>query len=196
MEPMKNGGRETKKILVAVTGASGMLYLQSFLRVIEGLELVVHGICSEAGAKVLGMEKGLVPRDLPTITTWFDCRDFAAPSASGSSGYDAMLVLPCSMGTLGAIAAGMSANLIQRSADVILKERKRLVLVVRETPLNRTHLKNMLTAHDAGATICPPMPGFYLHPSTLEEAADTFSWRLADQVGIEVPGRRRWGAEE
>jgi len=185
-----------KKILVAVTGASGMLYLQSFLRKIENLEVVVHGICSEAGAKVLGMEKGLIPQELPAVSAWFDCRDFAAPPASGSSGYDAMLILPCSMGTLAAIAAGMSANLIQRSADVMLKERKDLVLVVRETPFNRTHLKNMLTAHDAGAVICPPMPAFYLQPASLEEAADTFSWRLADQVGIEVPGRRRWGTEE
>jgi len=188
--------RVPKKILVAVTGASGMLYLQSFLRIIQDLDLVVHGICSEAGAKVLGMEKGLIPQELPAVTTWFDCRDFAAPPASGSSGYDAMLVVPCSMGTLAAIAAGMSVNLIQRSADVMLKERKDLVLVVRETPLNRTHLKNMLAAHEAGAVICPPLPGFYLQPASLEEAADTFSWRLADQVGIAVPGRRRWGGEE
>ncbi len=188
--------RVPRKILVAVTGASGMLYLQSFLRMIQELDLVVHGICSEAGVKVLGMEQGLIPQELPAVTTWFDCRDFAAPPASGSSGYDAMLVVPCSMGTLAAIAAGMSANLIQRSADVMLKERKDLVLVVRETPLNRTHLKNMLAAHEAGAVICPPLPGFYLQPASLEEAADTFSWRLADQVGIEVPGRQRWGGDE
>lgn len=185
-----------KKILVAVTGASGMLYLHSFLRLIQGLDLVVHGICSEAGAKVLGMERGVIPQELPAVTSWFDCRDFGASPASGSSGYDAMLVLPCSMGTLAAIAAGMSANLIHRSVDVMLKERKDVVLVVRETPLNRTHLKNMLAAHDAGAVICPPLPGFYLRPATLEEAADIFSWRLADQVGIEIPGRRRWSSEE
>ncbi|MBW6520900.1 MAG: UbiX family flavin prenyltransferase [Desulfoarculaceae bacterium] len=186
----------SKKILVAVTGASGMLYLQSFLRAIQDLDLVVHGICSEAGHKVLGLEKGLIPQELPAVTTWFNCRDFAAPPASGSSGYDAMLVLPCSMGTLAAIAAGISANLIQRCADVMLKERKDLVLVVRETPLNRTHLKNMLAAHDAGAIICPPMPGYYLQPASLEEAADTFSWRLADQIGLDIPGRRRWDAGE
>ncbi|MFH2123697.1 MAG: UbiX family flavin prenyltransferase [Pseudomonadota bacterium] len=191
------GSRQVaKKILVAVTGASGMLYLQSFLTAITDLDLVVHGICSEAGQKVLGLEKGLSPEDLPAVTTWFDCRDFAAPPASGSSGYDAMLILPCSMGTLAAIAAGISANLIQRCADVMLKERRDLVLVVRETPFNRTHLKNMLAAHDAGAIICPPMPGYYLQPASLEEAADTFSWRLADQVGIDIPGRRRWGIEE
>ena len=184
-----------KKILVAVTGASGSLYLQSFLRVIEGLDVTVHGICSEAGAKVLELEKGITPQELPTVTTWFNHRDFAAPPASGSSGYDAMLVLPCSMGTLAAIASGISGNLIQRSADVMLKERKNLVLVVRETPLNRTHLTNMLAAHDAGAIICPPLPGFYLQPTTLGEAADSFSWRLADQIGLDIPGRRRWGDE-
>lgn len=184
-----------KKILVAVTGASGMLYLQSFLRAIQDLDLVVHGVCSDAGRKVLGLEKGIIPQELPAVSVWFDCRDFAAPPASGSSGYDAMLVLPCSMGTLAAIAAGISGNLIQRCADVMLKERKELVLVVRETPLNRTHLKNMLAAHDAGAVICPPMPGFYLQPATLEEAADSFSWRLADQIGLDIPGRRRWGGE-
>ncbi|MBA3008378.1 MAG: UbiX family flavin prenyltransferase [Proteobacteria bacterium] len=191
------GNRQVpKKILVAVTGASGMLYLQSFLTAIADLDLVVHGICSEAGQKVLGLEKGISPQDLPTVSAWFDCRDFAAPPASGSSGYDAMLVLPCSMGTLAAIAAGISANLIQRCADVMLKERKDLVLVVRETPFNRTHLKNMLAVHDAGAIICPPMPGYYLQPASLEEAADTFSWRLADQIGLDIPGRRRWGTEE
>jgi 4-hydroxy-3-polyprenylbenzoate decarboxylase len=188
--------REPKKILVAVTGASGMLYLQSFLRVIDGCGVTVHGICSEAGAKVLGLEKGLAPQELPAVTSWFDHRDFAASPASGSSGYDAMLILPCSMGTLAAIAAGISGNLIQRSADVMLKEHKTLALVVRETPFNRTHLTNMLTAHDAGAIICPPLPGFYLQPATLEEAADSFSWRLADQIGLDIPGRRRWGAEE
>jgi 4-hydroxy-3-polyprenylbenzoate decarboxylase len=182
-----------EKILVAVTGASGMLYLQSFLRVIDGCDVTVHGICSEAGAKVLGLEKGLAPQELPAVTSWFDHRDFAAPPASGSSGYEAMLILPCSMGTLAAIASGISGNLIHRSADVMLKERRDLVLVVRETPFNRTHLTNMLAAHDAGAIICPPLPGFYLQPATLEEAADSFSWRLADQIGLDIPGRRRWG---
>lgn len=192
---MKNG-KKPKKILVGITGASGMLYLQSFLKVIGGLDLVVHGICSDAGAKVLGLEKGVMPAELPAVSLWFDCRDFAAPPASGSSGYDAMVILPCSMGTLAAIAAGISGNLIQRAADVMLKERRDLVLVVRETPFNRTHLKNMLAAHEAGAVICPPLPGFYLQPSTLEEAAETFSWRLADQIGLEIPGRRRWATEE
>jgi len=94
---------------------------------------------------------------------------------------------------LAAIAGGQSRNLIHRAADVMLKERRPLLLAMRDTPLNRIHLKNMLRAHDAGATICPTLPGFYLCPETLEEAADTFSWRLADMLGIDIANRVRWG---
>jgi flavin prenyltransferase len=96
------------------------------------------------------------------------------------------------MGSLAAIAGGLSINLIHRAADVMLKERRPLVLAVRETPLNRTHLNNMLAAHDAGAVICPPLPSYYLRPTTLAEAAQTYSWRLADQLGLAIPGRKRW----
>jgi len=103
-----------------------------------------------------------------------------------------MIVLPCSMGTLAAIANGMSSTLVHRAADVMLKEQKKLLLVARETPLNRTHLKNMLAAHDAGATICPPHPSYYLRPESIEEAARTFSWRLGDQIGLTMKGRKRW----
>ena len=182
-----------KKLLVAVTGASGMLYLRSFLQVISGQEIVVHGICSPSGRKVLQMEQQMAPEGLPMVIRWFDHGDFAAAPASGSSDYSAMVVLPCSMGSLAAIAAGLSINLIHRAADVMLKERRKLVLAVRETPFNRTHLQNMLQAHDAGAVICPPMPGFYMNPTTLDEAAATYSWRLADQLGIEIADRKRWG---
>ncbi len=185
-----------KKILVAVTGASAMLYLQSFLEMLTGVDLIVHGICSDAGEKVLEIEHNCGSRELPAVNRWFDCRDFAAPPASGSAGYDAMIIIPCSMGTLAALASGMTSNLIHRSADVMLKEGKKLILVTRETPLNRTHLKNMLAAHDSGATICPPHPGFYLQPETLMDAATTFSWRLADQLGLKIKDRKRWGEEK
>ena len=183
---------QTKKIVVAVTGASAMLFLRSFVEVLAQEDVEVHGICSDAGEKVLQLELGMGSKELPGVSRWFDCKDFAAPPASGSSGYDAMVVLPCSMGTLGAIAAGISSTLVHRAADVILKEQKKLLLVTRETPLNRTHLKNMLDVHDAGATICPPHPGLYLKPSSLEEAATTFAWRLCDQLGIDVKERKRW----
>lgn len=181
-----------KKILLAVTGASGMLYLRSFLQEIDGAGIEIHGICSPSGRKVLRMEQQIGPEDLPGVSRWFDHGDFAAAPASGSSDYAAMVVLPCSMGSLAAIAAGLSINLIHRAADVMLKERRKLVLAVRETPFNRTHLQNMLQAHDAGAVICPPMPSFYLQPASLEEAAATYAWRLADQLDIVVPGRKRW----
>ncbi len=183
---------QTQKILIAVTGASAMVFLQSFLELLQNEDIIVHGICSDSGAKVLELESGLSYTDLPTVSKWFDAKNFAAPPASGSSGYDAMIVLPCSMGTLAAIANGMSATLVHRAADVMLKEQKKLLLVARETPLNRTHLKNMLAAHDAGATICPPHPSYYLRPESIEEAARTFSWRLGDQIGLEMKGRKRW----
>ncbi len=182
-----------RRILVALTGASGMLYLRAFLDECarqQGLE--VHGICSQAGRQVLLMEQGLAPEDLPAVSRWFAIDDFAAAPASGSSDYQAMVVLPCSMGSLAAIAGGLSINLIHRSADVILKERRTLVLAVRETPLNRTHLTNMLAAHDAGAVICPPMPGFYFKPADLAESARFYAWRVMDLLGLEVADRQRW----
>ena len=184
-------------IIVAVTGASGMLYLKALLQQCEKQdELVIHGICSESGRDVLRMEQGIEPEALPAVSRWFGIDDFAAPPASGSSVYRGMVVLPCSMGTLAAIANGLSINLIHRSADVILKERKKLILGVRETPLNRTHLQNMLKAHDTGAVICPPMPSFYFKPRSLEEAALSYAWRVMDQLGLEPEGRKRWGEHE
>ncbi len=104
-----------------------------------------------------------------------------------------MVILPCTMGTLAAVAGGLSLNLIHRSADVMLKERKKLILAVRETPLNRTHLQNMLQVHDAGGIIGPPMPGYYLQPKSLAEAAQTYSWKVADLLGLTISERKRWG---
>jgi len=189
-------GVTSPKYLVAITGASGMLFLRPFLKLLGEQNITVHGICSEAGKDVLYFEEGIQPESLPVVSQWFDLKNFSAPPASGSSGYTGMIVLPCSMGTLAAIASGLSINLIHRAADVLLKERKKLILAVRETPFNRTHMQNMLQAHDAGAIICPPMPGFYLKPNSLSEAAETFAWRLADQLGIEVHSRRTWGNSE
>lgn len=181
------------KILTAVTGASGMIFLQAFLSLCRKQQgLTVHGICSESGSDVGRMELGIDIQELAGVAHWFDIDDFAAAPASGSSDYEAMVVLPCSMGTLGAIASGLSMNLIHRAADVMLKERKPLVLSVRETPFNRTHLQNMLSAHDAGAVICPPMPSYYFKPANLDEAALSYGWRVMDQIGINVADRKRW----
>jgi len=192
---MKAENDNTMKLLVGITGATGMLYVRLFLEMLADVDVIVHGICSDSGRKVLAMEEQLTPDDLGAVATWFDYQNMAAPPASGSSDYDAMVVLPCTMGSLGAIASGLTINLIHRAADVMLKEKRPLVLAVRETPFNRTHLQNMLVAHDAGAVICPPMPSFYLRPQTMEEAARSYCWRLADQLGITIPGRKRWSDE-
>jgi flavin prenyltransferase len=191
--PKMNEHPSPPKLLLAITGATGMLYVRSFLEELAAIQPIVHGICSTAGRQVLRMELAMRPEDLPLVSHWYREDEFAAAPASGSSDFHAMIVLPCTMGTLAAIAGGLSINLIHRAADVMLKERRRLVLAVRETPLNRTHLTNMLAVHDAGGVICPPMPSFYLMPQTLEEAAKTFAWRLADQLGLELPQRLRWG---
>ncbi|NOQ47094.1 MAG: UbiX family flavin prenyltransferase [Desulfobulbaceae bacterium] len=181
---------EPKRVILAITGATGMLYVTELLSLLTHHGVEVHGIISDAGRKVLSLEQGLEHEKLPGISRWFNIADFTAPVASGSSRYDAMIVLPCTVGTLGAIAGGISGNLIHRAADVTLKERRPLLLAVRETPLNRTHLNNMLTAHDAGAVICPPIPSFYTHPADLQEMARNFAGRLCDQIGIHVDVKR------
>ncbi len=188
----KHHGKQ--KILFGITGASGMLFVKPFLQLIHACpeNHVIHGVISESGVGVLQHELGLEPQELLEVSKWFSVNDFSAAPASGSSGYTAMVILPCTMGTLGAIAGGLSQNLLHRAADVILKERKKLILAVRETPFNGNHLRNMLRVHEAGGVIMPPMPGFYLKPKTLDEAAMTFCWRIADQLGITINERKRW----
>jgi 4-hydroxy-3-polyprenylbenzoate decarboxylase len=183
-----------EQIILAVTGATGMLYVPVLLKMLQQNSVEVHAIISDAGRQVLRLELDMDPAGLPGVARWFDLNDFTAPAASGSSLYDAMLVLPCTMGTLGAIAGGYCGNLIHRAADVTLKERRPLLLACRETPLNRTHLKNMLTLTDAGAVIFPPMPSFYHRPETLEDMAAHFAGRLCDHLGIQASGMKRWGS--
>ncbi|MDP2756691.1 MAG: UbiX family flavin prenyltransferase [Desulfurivibrionaceae bacterium] len=182
-----------KKIVLAITGATGAVYALEFLKICQGIEVEVHGLLSEAGAQVLGLELGMSRTDLdPYVAEWHDVHDFAAPMSSGSTDFSGMAVLPCTMGSLAAIANGVCGNLIHRAADVMLKERHPLVLAVRETPLNRTHLTNMLKAHEAGAIICPPMPALYHRPQSIEEMARLFAGRVAGLLGIEVEGLPRW----
>lgn len=181
-----------KRIILAITGASGSLYAVEFLRIMNELGCEVHGLISAAGRQVLHIELGLTPEQLPPCQ-WFASDDFTAPMASGSSLYDGMAVLPCTMGTLAAIANGNSNNLLHRAADVTLKERRPLVLAVRETPFNRVHLENMLRADQAGAIICPAMPAFYHQPLTITDLARDFAARVASLLGVRVPTMRRWG---
>jgi 4-hydroxy-3-polyprenylbenzoate decarboxylase len=185
---------KSKKVILAITGASGALLALEFLKLMQANGIEVHGMISDAGQKVLELEEGKTWDDIKGLaTTWYDVHDFTAPMASGSARFAAMVVLPCSMGTLAAIANGFSGNLIHRAADVTLKERRPLLLAVRETPFNRTHLQNMLRVHDAGATICPPLPSFYHKPESLAAMARIFGGRLADLLGIDIEGQPRWG---
>jgi 4-hydroxy-3-polyprenylbenzoate decarboxylase len=182
-----------KKIILAITGASGSLYAVQFLKIMLQAEAEIHAVISDAGRLVLKHELGLIPEDLDKyVHEWYTKDDFAAPMSSGSSRFDAMVVLPCTMGTLGAIANGVVKNLVHRAADVMLKERKPLLLAVRETPFNRIHLENMLKVHDAGGVVCPPMPSFYHHPENLEQMATFFAGRLADMLGFDMKELKRW----
>ena len=183
-----------RRILLGITGATGMLYVPALLELLADQAIEIHGIVSEAGNKVLQLELGLAKEQLPVVSQWFAPDNFSAPPASGSTPYEAMVVLPCTMGSLAAIAAGYCGNLIHRCADVTLKERRRLVLAVRETPLNRTHLTNMLAVHDAGAIICPPMPAFYSKPVSFEAMARNYAARLCDLLDIPVKPKavQRW----
>ncbi|MEN8136033.1 MAG: UbiX family flavin prenyltransferase [Thermodesulfobacteriota bacterium] len=183
-----------KKVILAITGASGSLLAIEFLKLMDANEIEVHAMISDAGRKVLELEEEKTWGDIKDLaTTWHDVHDFTAPMASGSARFAAMVVLPCSMGTLAAIANGFSGNLIHRAADVTLKERRPLLVAVRETPFNRTHLQNMLNLHDAGATICPPMPAFYHKLGSFQEMARVFAGRLADLLDIEIEDQPRWG---
>jgi len=182
-----------KKIILAITGASGSIYALEFLKLLQDTDVEMHGIISKAGRVVLQHELKLTPDDLGDyVKHWHGLDDFTAPMSSGSSRFDAMVVLPCTMGSLGAIANGLSGNLIHRAADVILKEKRPLLLAVRETPFNRIHLQNMLRAQEAGAIICPPMPSFYHHPEDLTEMASFFANRIGDLIGLEMPNQKRW----
>lgn len=183
----------TKKIILAITGASGTIFALEFMKLMQETGVEIHAMISDAGRQVMKLEEGLELNEIEHLATqWYDVHDFTAPMASGSAKFEAMVVLPCTMGTLASIAHGISGNLIHRAADVTLKERRPLLLAVRESPFNRTHLQNMQQAHDAGATICPPMPVLYHKLSSFQEMARVFGGRLADLLGIEVAGLPRW----
>lgn len=185
------------KIAVAVTGASGSIYAKLLLQKLSGLrgqvaELSV--VITENAKLVWQTELGDDSHEAVEARR-FTTKDFTAPFASGSARYDALIIIPCSMGTLGRIAAGISNDLISRAADVMLKERKKLICVVRETPYNLVHIRNMETVTLAGGIICPASPSFYSRPQTIEEAAATVADRVIDLAGLSSSSFR-WGNEK
>lgn len=181
------------KLLVAITGASGALYAQRLLDNLDPREHELHVILSRYAPVVLAQELAGDLR-LPAGAKMHNLKSMHAPFASGSNPPDAMVVIPCSLGTLGRIAHGVSDDLLLRAADVTLKERKRLILVPRETPLSLVHLKNMELLLLAGATILPANPSFYNRPQTVEQVVDTVVARVLDHLGLNQQLMPKWGA--
>ena len=182
------------KILVAITGASGALYAQRLLDNLLPAQNRVDVVLSRYAAAVLATELPGGLR-LPAGATLHNRKSMNAPFASGSNAPDAMVIIPCTMGTLGRIAHGYSEDVMLRAADVVLKEKKKLVLVPRETPLNLVHVKNFELLLLAGATILPANPSFYTRPQTVEQVVDTVVARVLDHLGVPHALASRWGEE-
>ncbi len=185
-----------KKIVVAITGASGAIYakllldkLKQMLQQVEAVGVIMSDNARQVWQVELGDDNY---NNYPF--TFYSKFDFNAPFASGSAKYDTMIAIPCSMGMLGRIAAGVSDDLATRAADVILKERRKLILVARDTPLNLIQLRNMVTVTEAGGIICPAVPSFYSNPKTIEDAAMTVVSRVLDLAGLENESYR-WGED-
>jgi flavin prenyltransferase len=190
-----------------MTGASGSLYATRFLaraaRVFDPLYLTMSGPATRVLHEELGLEvrlEGFRPEQLlPGVPEasrirYYHKTDYDAPFASGSAAPDAMVIVPCSMGTLGRIVAGTSDDLVHRAADVMLKERRKLILVVRETPYSLVHARNILAATEAGAVVMPASPGLYHRPQTVDEMIDFVVFRILDHLGVRDPDARRWNA--
>lgn len=182
------------KIAIAVTGASGSIYAKVLLDKLMNLQgqlQEVSLVFSDNAKTVWGLELG--NSDYGNYPfKFYDKNDFYAPFASGSAKYDALIICPCSMGTLARIASGISNDLITRAADVMLKERRKLIMVTRDTPLSLIHINNMKTVTEAGAIVCPASPSFYSQPKTMEQLASTVIDRVIDLAGLEQTSYR-WG---
>ncbi len=198
-------------LTLAMTGASGAPYTLRLMQLCLQANIHIQFICSQPGQIVMGMESDLKLTGSPQkmqqqLTAYFDtdpscisvyARDqWTSPVASGSSVSDAMVICPCTMGSLASIACGVSDNLIHRAADVIIKERKKLILVPRETPFSSIHLENMLKLSNLGVVILPPNPGFYQGVETPADLVDFVVARILDQLGIENDISPRWGSSE
>lgn len=182
------------KLAIAITGASGSVYAKVMLDKLKQINDSFEEISlvwSDNARSVWQHELNNTAYDHYPFKVW-EKNNFYAPFASGSAGYDALIICPCSMGTLGRIAAGISNDLISRSADVMLKERKKLVCMVRETPYNLIHLRNMTAVTEAGGIICPATPSFYSKPATIEQVAETVVDRALQLAGVAIKSYR-WG---
>lgn len=195
-----------RAITIGITGASGAIYARQILRMLEADARVDHIflVISDAGMRLVATELDInVPSDgkkLPVLLTgtpakkieYLPNKDVGASIASGSAVADAMIVVPCSAGALGAISSGIANDLLTRAADVCLKERRPLILCLRETPLNRIHMENMIRVHDAGATVMPAMPAFYYSPKSIDDIVEQFACRVLAQASLPQQKQYRW----
>jgi 4-hydroxy-3-polyprenylbenzoate decarboxylase len=186
--------RATLRIVIAITGASGVVYAQRLLDNLDPADHEIHLVLSNYAHVVISQELPAGLRLKPGVVS-HGLKSMNAPFASGSNAPDAMVVIPCSMGTLGRIAHGFSEDVLLRAADVVLKEKRKLILVARETPLNLVHIKNFELLLLAGAIIMPANPSFYTHPETVEQVADRVVARVLDHLGVAHQLAARWQAE-
>lgn len=178
------------KFVIAASGASGSIYLQRLLDRLKPAEDEIHLVLSKHARQVIAEE--LDELRVPDGVIQHDDSSMHVPFASGSARFNAMVIVPCSMGTIGRIAAGTSESTILRAADVFLKERRKLILVPRETPWSLIHARNVVSVTEAGATLLPACPSFYSRPKTIEDAVDTVVARILDHLGVVDPGAYRW----
>jgi flavin prenyltransferase len=178
------------KLVIAATGASGTIYLQRLLEQIDCAAHAIHLIMSAHAEQVAAQE--VEDFKIPARISRHSESDLNVPFVSGSARFDAMVIVPCSMATLGRIASGSSDSALLRAADVFLKERRKLVLVPRETPWSLIHARNVVTLLEAGAIVLPAIPSFYSQPDSVTAVVDTVVWRILDQIGLPNPRAYRW----
>lgn len=191
--PNKLGCGGKLKIVIGVTGASGAIYPLRLMQKLHRSGAEIHLVLSRSGEKTLFLETGKVAADLKSLAHFsWPIDDISAPLASGSFQTNGMIISPCSVHTMSAIAHGITANLLTRAADVTLKEQRRLILMVRESPFHLGHLKTMTLLAEMGAIVAPPIPGFYNQPATIDDIVDSSVDRVLDLIGLPAAEAKRW----
>jgi 4-hydroxy-3-polyprenylbenzoate decarboxylase len=185
-----------KRLIIGITGATGIVYGVRLLELLRDTEVETHLIVSRAGDLTRAHELSISAQQLRELATMhYPINDVGAALSSGSFQTLGMVIAPCSVRTLAELASGVTTSLLTRAADVVLKERRRLVLLVRETPLHAIHLRNMLAVTEAGAIVMPPLPAFYTLPQTIDDMVTTTVCRVLDLFDIEVGQQKRWGED-
>jgi flavin prenyltransferase len=184
------------RLIVGISGASGAVYGVRLLQVLKDLPVETHLVMSKAAEMTLAYETDLKVKDVRALADrWYPVSDVGAAISSGSFQTMGMIIAPCSVRSMAEIATGVTTNLLTRAADVVLKERRRLVLMLRESPLHTGHLRNLTALSEMGAIIAPPLPAFYIKPRTVEEIVDYTVTRMLDLFEIPTVGARRWDGE-